>query len=79
MFARRRHSGKELANGPAKLCQALGIDKTLNGHNLQNKPLQLIVQSEIAPQNIITTPRIGISKGKEVPWRFYIRDNPYVS
>jgi len=71
--------GVELTNGPAKLCQALGIDMKMNGHNLSQKPLRLIPQPEIAKNDIITTTRIGISKAKDVKWRFYTRGNEYIS
>lgn len=76
---RRGMQGVSVTNGPAKLCQALAIDKTLNGHNLQNAPLQLHVQPALAESEIVTTTRIGISQGKDTPWRFYIKNNPFVS
>lgn len=68
-----------LCNGPAKLCYALGIDKTMNGHNLNEPPLQLIINEPIAPTDTVKTTRIGISRAKDVPWRFYIKGNKYVS
>lgn len=76
---RKGKGGVELTNGPAKLCQALGIDKALNGHNLQTKPLKLMASPELPWQEIVQTTRIGISEAKDVPWRFYIRGNKYVS
>lgn len=72
-------SNPNLTNGPAKLCQALAIDKTLNGHNLHNSPLQLIVKPVLQQSEIIQTTRIGISQSKDTPWRFYIKDNHFVS
>ena len=72
-------SGYDLSNGPAKLCQALGIDKTLNGHDLSASPLRLIIRPPVAKNEIIQSTRIGISKEKEKLWRFSLRDNPYVS
>lgn len=80
-MARRRKNrmGYELTNGPAKLCQALGIDKSYNGHDLSRPPLTLIVRPPLSDESIVTTTRIGISKAIDLPWRFYIRDNPYVS
>jgi DNA-3-methyladenine glycosylase len=79
MNRRPGKAGVELTNGPAKLCQALGIDKALNGHDLSAKPLQLIVQPP-APDNEVTTAvRIGIQKAKDVRWRYYLTDSPYVS
>lgn len=71
--------GIELTNGPAKLCQALAIDRTLNGHNLRQPPLKLITKTPLKPSQIIQTTRIGISQAKDKPWRFYIKSNPYVS
>ena len=79
LVARRGKDGVEVTNGPAKLCQALEIDRELNGHNLQFSPLQLATGPPLDPDAIITTPRIGISREREAMRRFYIRGNPYVS
>lgn len=79
VLARRRDkTGVEITNGPAKLCQALGITKEMNGHNLQQSPLRLLLQPPLK-RNITHTTRVGISKAKDRPWRFYISDNNYVS
>lgn len=43
---RRGKDGIESTNGPAKLCQALGINKDFNGHNLSSEPLRLLVQPD---------------------------------
>jgi DNA-3-methyladenine glycosylase len=78
MEARRRRKGKELTNGPAKLCQALGVDKSLNGWNL-TKGDQLWVETykDIPAKLIMATPRIGIDYAKEkhrkARWRFIVR------
>ena len=69
----------ELTNGPAKVCQALAIDRQWNGHDLRQEPLQLIEQAPVQPASITQTTRIGISQAKDVPWRFYITDNSFVS
>lgn len=76
---RRGSHGEELTNGPAKLCQALAIDKEFNGHDLHRGPLKLLLGPPLPQAGIIQTTRIGISRGQDVPWRFYIRGNPYVS
>lgn len=76
---KRNKTGREATNGPAKLCQALSIDKMLNGHDLRSGELRLIPQPALQTSMITQTTRIGISEGKDVPWRFYITDNPYVS
>jgi DNA-3-methyladenine glycosylase len=81
MKARRpeKISGVDVSNGPAKLCQALAIDKQLNGHDLTKTPLTLIINEPVAQTDIIQTTRIGISQATDVPWRFYLKNNPYVS
>lgn len=76
---RRGRTGVEATNGPAKLCQALGIDKAMNGHDLSAGSLKLEIKEGIRSESVIQTTRIGISQGKDVPWRFYIKGNPYVS
>jgi DNA-3-methyladenine glycosylase len=72
-------SDRDLTNGPAKLCQALMIDKTLSGHDLRVPPLQLILKPALPKHHIVTTTRIGISREQELPLRFYIQDNSFVS
>lgn len=69
---------KQLTNGPAKLAQALMIDKKLYGHDLTQPPLQ-IFEPKNRDFQVIETTRIGISKATEEIARFYIRDNSYVS
>ena len=75
----RSRSGIDLSNGPAKLCQALAINKQLNGHNLSDVPLRLIIKPALDSRLITQTTRVGIAKAKDMPWRFYITGNPYVS
>lgn len=80
MASRRSgQTGYSLTNGPAKLCQALAVDKLLNGHNLRQAPLRLLPQPSLPKSEIVQTTRIGIKQAQSAPWRFYIRDNPYVS
>lgn len=77
--SRRRKSGVAVTNGPAKLCQALGIDKDLNGHNLDEGSLRLVPKPPLDPTRITQTTRIGISRGQDAAWRFYVTGNAYVS
>lgn len=79
MEDRRHKSGIELTNGPAKLCQALGINRAMNGHDLHREPLRLMPRTSLSHQDIVQTTRIGISKGVEMPWRFFIAGNEWVS
>jgi len=73
------HHGVDVCNGPAKICQALAIDKKWNGHDLHEPSLKLVVQNAVPADQIIQTTRIGITKARAVPWRFYLADNAYVS
>lgn len=76
---RHGRGGYELTNGPAKVCQAFGIDRAWNGHDLREQPLRLILTQPLDADRIVQTVRIGIRQAKDMPWRFFIRDNPYVS
>lgn len=78
---------QRFAAGPGKLCLALQIDRSLNGICLQpgealwlehrtGEFQQQLANSEIA---IVQTTRIGISKGVDFPWRWYIKNCPAVS
>ena len=71
---------KNLTNGPGKLTQALAITKELYGHDITKKGDLFITQGVTVPEDLIYhTTRIGLSKAQETPWRFYIRNNPFVS
>jgi len=69
----------ELTNGPAKVCQALRVDRSLNGHDLHNPPLQLIINPPINSQQIARSIRVGISRDTDRLWRFFIKQNSFVS
>ena len=68
-----------LTNGPAKLCQALKINKLDNGTNLLGNDIYILDAPKLNNDKIVPTTRIGISKSKELPWRFYIKDSIFVS
>ena len=68
-----------LTSGPGKLCLALGINKSHNGISLIEDEIYILDNKKILVDKITTATRIGITKSKELPWRFYIKDNPYVS
>lgn len=69
----------QLSNGPGKLCQAFGLDKTLNRMDLCGKELFIAGGNPARDEEIVTTPRIGIREGQEHNWRFFIRGNSFVS
>jgi len=68
----------DLARGPARLCQALGIDRGLDGHDL-TVGRRLWIEEGDLPGTILTTPRIGISSAQDLMLRFLVPDSPYVS
>lgn len=71
---------ESLTNGPGKLCQALGIDRTLCGEFLPtSKLIRIEPHQRISRSKIGASKRIGISQSKSLPWRFFLRGNPYVS
>jgi len=71
---------KDLCRGPARLVQAMGIKKIHNGADLTRGPLVICRGVESAVRGeIVTAPRVGIREGADLPLRFYLRDNPYVS
>jgi len=66
-----------LCSGPGKLCQALGITREHDGAALDEPPFVLRAREE-TPQ-IVTAPRIGITRATELSWRYLLRGSPYVS
>ena len=74
---------KDLTSGPGKLCQALGLDRSFNNEYLAGERVWIeAAEKRIAPRRIMSGVRIGIDYAeeyKEKPWRFWIKDNPYVS
>ena len=74
---RKREKITELTNGPGKLTQAFGITKSHDGMDLTKGDL-FIEDSKEKPK-IHTTTRIGLSKGHDLPLRFYIKNNEFVS
>ncbi len=84
MLVRRQgRGGVQLSNGPAKLCYALGIDRSLNRVDLTtSKELWIEEDKEIAGEQIARGPRIGVrgdERALNVEWRFWVRGNEYVS
>jgi len=68
-----------LTSGPGKVCQAFAISKKHYGYDLTGDKIFLLNQPNLDENNIVTTKRIGIKKSVDLQWRFYIKDNPYVS
>ncbi len=91
--ARRTSAGgrtppdRDLARGPARLCQALGIDRTHDGADLDRPAGErgvgggptLVPGPAVAPDEVSTGPRVGLRGAPERPWRFWVTGEPTVS
>ena len=77
---RARHE-TDLASGPAKLCQALGIDGTLDGIDLldRSSAVRLLDDGTPPPPRPTVGPRVGISAAQDRPWRFSVAGSPHRS
>ena len=69
----------DLTNGPAKFCLAFGIDRRHNGMELNRGKFFIADNTAEEPVNAVVTKRIGIKEGADYPYRFYIKNNPFVS
>lgn len=79
---RPRQTDHNLTNGPGKLCIAMNIDRKLDAADLLGNQVWLEEGITVRRSSIAVGPRIGIDyaeEWKEKPWRFWIKDNPYVS
>ena len=76
--ARRR---VDLANGPAKACQAMGVDGALDGADLVRADRGVTISDDGTPPPAApdTGPRIGISVAVDRPWRFSVPGDPHRS
>ena len=74
---------RDLARGPARLCQALAIDRALDGADacVPSSPLRVMSEAGTPPRSakIAIGPRVGVSSAAEVPWRFWLEGEPTVS
>jgi len=66
----RRGRRDNLTNGPGKVCQALGIEISHNGTDLLDPDSDIRLQPGTPAEYVMATPRIGISKARNRPWRF---------
>ncbi|GIH17285.1 putative 3-methyladenine DNA glycosylase [Rugosimonospora africana] len=70
----------DLARGPARLCSALGIDRTFYGTNLlDGRGPGLLVPPDGPVGEIVAGPRVGVTGAHDLPWRFWIAGDPTVS
>lgn len=81
-FGKRYLSENELinlCNGPAKLCKAYNIDRDDNGTELTCDYIFIANSKKLNPDSIASSKRIGIKKSVDLPWRYFIIDNKFVS
>ena len=71
------HELRLLCSGPGRVGQALGIVHAMNGCRLDRAPFRVLAAE--GPCEVVTGPRIGISKAAEVPWRFGLAGSKFVS
>jgi DNA-3-methyladenine glycosylase len=77
---RGRQEIEELCSGPGKLTEALGIGLGLNGEDLLAPPFELgPPQTDWSAVDVVTGPRIGITKAADLHWRYCVRGSRYVS
>jgi DNA-3-methyladenine glycosylase len=74
-MAKRRGRSDHLSDGPGKLTQALGVTGDHDGTDLTDGPVWLLPGDPIDPSRIVATPRIGISKAADRPWRFVLESS----
>lgn len=67
----------QLCSGPGKLAKALAITGESHGIDLCENPRFAFHPGE--PMEVGTTPRIGITRATDLPWRFYAQNNPHIS
>lgn len=80
LMSRRRAGAPpgRLTNGPGRLCRALGLTLKDNGASLRG-PRLAVYDDGLRPSAVRTSPRVGITKGTETLWRFFIDGHPDVS
>lgn len=80
-MAKRRRQTKttQLCSGPAKLVQAFGIPKELNGSSAIHGPIGFYANPQEEIKDITVTTRVGIKQAADWPLRFYVSGSPYIS
>ena len=76
---RKTNLATNLASGPGKLCQAFGIDRSLNGVDITHPESPIRVEDTSEIYSVSKSERIGISVAKDRKWRFFASNNPHVS
>ena len=73
-------SVRDLCSGPGRLTEAFGIDGATHGADLTQPPLYFARPAEErAPEPVTTSSRVGLTRGIDLPWRFFFAGDPFVS
>ena len=75
---RHLHDERLLCAGPGRLCQALGVDHSLDGARLDRQPFHLVAGPGPTVA-VVAGMRIGISKSRDLPWRFVLAGSRFLS
>ena len=81
-FGRKIKNDKEIFNltsGPGKVCKAFSIDRTHSGTDLTGNKIFILNGEKIKSKEIGVSKRIGITRSVDLPWRFFIKNSPYLS
>lgn len=81
-IARARRGGNrefEVMRGPGNLCRALGVSADQNGHWLGAPPLRILAGEAVPDDRVLRGPRVGVTRGVDLPLRFSIAKSPHVS
>jgi DNA-3-methyladenine glycosylase len=70
---------KKLCSGPGKLTQALDITDRHHEMDLCSDPRHCFARSANIVPDIVASKRIGITRSADFPWRFTLRDSPFIS
>ena len=73
---RPRSTDRDLARGPARLCQALALDLAHDGADLTTGPVTLTPAAEPCT-DVSTGPRVGLRLAADRPWRFWLTGEPH--
>jgi DNA-3-methyladenine glycosylase len=87
VMAQNRYGKKEiskrefvsLCNGPAKICDAFNIERSENGLSLNDSNIFILDAKRINTKLIGSSRRIGIKKSVNLQWRYFLKNNPFVS
>jgi DNA-3-methyladenine glycosylase len=78
-------SPRDLARGPARLCQAMAVNRSQDGEDLLDPSSRLRLRAAVGderaaePAAIESGPRVGVSRAADIPWRFWLAGDPTVS